>query len=137
MVKLIDDRDEFVRSRVQQELICIGEDAVPFLEIAARNENLSLRTQAHSVLNDLFPLQLGKSFYKLLKAGQDIDLEEGTMLLTQFGYRNSRPDQLRKALDDLASELSPRIQPGDSPEKVVEILTRFLFQEKRFPRNYK
>ena len=135
LVKLMDDRDEFVRSRVREELIRIGEDAVPFLEIAVRNENLSLRTQAQAVLKDLLPVQLEKHFQELLRPGQDINLEDGVMLLMQFGYPDASPAQLRKSLNELAAELAPRIQSDSSPEKVVEILTQFLFHEKKFTGN--
>ena len=46
LIKLIDDRDDFVRSRVREELIRLGEDAIPFLNIATRDENLTLRLAA-------------------------------------------------------------------------------------------
>ena len=32
LIRLIDDRDEFVRKRVREQIIKLGEDAIPFLE---------------------------------------------------------------------------------------------------------
>ena len=43
LIYLIDDRDEFVRERVREQLIKLGEDAIPFLEVAARTENLKIK----------------------------------------------------------------------------------------------
>ncbi|SVC31382.1 uncharacterized protein METZ01_LOCUS284236, partial [marine metagenome] len=43
LIRLIDDRDEFVRKRVREQLIKLGEDAIPFLEMAAKTENLEIQ----------------------------------------------------------------------------------------------
>ena len=43
LIRLLTDRDEFVRSRVQDQLLELGEDALPFLEMATRVEDESLR----------------------------------------------------------------------------------------------
>ena len=51
LIRLLTDRDEFVRSRVQDQLLELGEDALPFLEMATRGEDESLRIQAHLVLS--------------------------------------------------------------------------------------
>ena len=38
LIQLLTDRDEFVRQKVRTQLIELGEDALPFLEMAVRRE---------------------------------------------------------------------------------------------------
>ena len=42
LIRLLTDRDEFVRNRVRDQLVELGEDALPFLEMATRGEDESL-----------------------------------------------------------------------------------------------
>ena len=77
LIQLLTDRDEFVRSRVQDQLLELGEDALPFLEMATRGEDESLRIQAHLVIKNILPKKLGEKFRLLAHKGlgKDIDLE--------------------------------------------------------------
>ena len=52
LIKLLTDRDEFVRNRVRDQLVELGEDALPFLEMATRGEDEALRIQAHLVIQN-------------------------------------------------------------------------------------
>ena len=61
LIKLLTDRDEFVRNRVRDQLVELGEDALPFLEMATRSEDESLRIQAHLVIQNILPNSLLKS----------------------------------------------------------------------------
>ena len=139
LIKLIDDRDEFVRSRVRGKLIELGADAIPFLEMAAREENASLRTRAREIIKAFFPIQLGEKFRQLATSAPMgyFDLEEGMLLLMQYGYPESQPQEIRETLDGYAREISSRIPPQASPKTIVVELTRFLFVEKRFKGNEK
>ena len=60
LIKLLTDRDEFVRSRVQEQLIDLGEDTLPFLEIAVRGGDDDLRIQANSVLQSILSHKLAQ-----------------------------------------------------------------------------
>ena len=51
LILLVDDRDEFVRKKVREQLIGIGNDAVPFLEIAAKTETLEIKLIALEILS--------------------------------------------------------------------------------------
>ena len=63
LIRLLTDRDEFVRNKVRDQLVELGEDALPFLEMATRGEDKSLRIQAHHVIKNILPkktLNIGK-----------------------------------------------------------------------------
>jgi regulator of sirC expression with transglutaminase-like and TPR domain len=137
LIRLLDDRDEFVRSQVRDQLIETGEDALPFLEMAVRTENATLKVMAAEVIQAIFPKQLGEKFRQLALSarGKDFDLEAGMILLIEFGHPHSKPEEVTGHLDQLAAKLRDRIDPDNSPEQAIKILTRFLFIEEGFAGN--
>ena len=138
LIRLMDDRDETIRDSVREQLVKIGEDAIPFLEHAARDEDLRRRSQAQIVLKEIFPIQLGEKFRRLSqKSGANLDLEEGMYLLAQFGYPEFEPESAQLELDKLADELAPRLLKHLKPIETVREFIKFLFQEKGFSGNEK
>ena len=137
LIKLLTDRDEFVRNRVQEQLIDLGEDAIPFLEIAVRGGDDDLRIQANAVIESILPQKLAEKFRQLAQKGlgQDIDLETGMMLIMEFGYPNSDPEEFRQKLDKLAQNFAEILNPEAEPPEIVANFTHFLFQQKGFKGN--
>ena len=137
LIKLLTDRDEFVRSRVQEQLIDLGEDALPFLEIAVRGGDDDIRIQANAVIQSILPQKLAEKFRQLAQKGlgQDIDLETGMMLIMEFGYPNSDPEEFRQKLDELAQNFADILNPEAEPPEIVAAFTHFLFQQKGFKGN--
>ena len=137
LIKLLTDRDEFVRNRVQEQLIDLGEDALPFLEIAVRGGDDDLRIQANAVIQSILPQKLAEKFRQLAQKGlgQDIDLETGMMLIMEFGYPNSDPEEFRQKLDELAQNFADILNPEAEPPEIVTAFTHFLFQQKGFKGN--
>ncbi|MDA0690254.1 MAG: transglutaminase-like domain-containing protein [Nitrospinae bacterium] len=137
LIRLIDDRDEFVRTKVREQLIHIGEDALPFLQIATRTENLNLRALASEIIQAILPGQLGEKFRQLVLSarGGDIDLEQGVIFLMQFRYPGTGPEKIPALLDKIAEKLGSRLNPDDSPQQVVQQMTRLLFIEEGFAGN--
>jgi len=137
LIRLLDDQDEFVRSRVRDQLIQIGEDTLPFLEMAVRTENPTLRVIAGEIIQSIYPKQLEEKFRQLALSarGSDLNLEAGIVLIAKFGYPQSRPEDITAPLDQLAARLGSRLTPDDSPEQTVQALTRCLFIEEGFAGN--
>ncbi|TDJ48409.1 MAG: hypothetical protein E2O44_07735 [Nitrospina sp.] len=139
LIRLLDDPDEFVLSRVRDRLIELGGDAVPFLEIASKEENPVLRTRIQEVLKKIAPQQLAERFLELSRTapGEDIDLEKGVDLLMQYGHPQADSEDIGRTLDELSQELKPRLDGQPTPEQAVGQLTKFLFQGKKFSGNKK
>ena len=137
LIQLLTDRDEFVRGRIRNKLVELGEDALPFLEIATRGEDESLRIQAKLVIENILPNKLAEKFRQLaLKGqGQDVDLEAGMMLIMEFGYPESNPEICHQKLDNLAKKLAEILDLNADPQEIVTSFTRFLFQKNRFKGN--
>lgn len=137
LIRLLDDRDEFVRNQVRDQLIETGEDALPFLEMAARTENPVLQGMAAEVIQAIFPKQLGEKFRQLVVSarGGDLDLEAGIILLMEFGHPHSDPGEVTVGLDQIATELRSCLGSNDSPKQVVQAMVRLLFVEQGFQGN--
>ena len=88
LIRLIDDRDAFVRKRVREQLIKLGEDAIPFLEMAAKTENLETQRIASEIIQAIIPRQLLRQFSQLAQSSPSghWNLETGVILLQKFGY---------------------------------------------------
>ncbi len=139
LILLLADRDVFVRDKVRDHILSLGEDALPFLEIAARKEDLSIRPQALDLINRLLPKRLGRKFLALSNRGPEelFPLEEGVFLMNQFGYPHVDAGAVREQLDALAEELKPLLREETSPSGTARILSRFLFKDKGFCGNKK
>lgn len=139
LIRLLGDPDEFVLSRVRDRLIELGGDAVPFLEIASKEENPVLRTRILGILKKIAPQQLAERFLELSRTapGEDIDLEKGVDLLMQYGHPQADSEDIGRTLDELSQELKPRLEGQPTPEQAVGQLTNFLFQGKNFCGNKK
>jgi len=135
LIRLLDDRDPYVTDQVGNRLVELGTEAVPFLEMASRGENLILKTRALGILERIAPQQLADSFRNLSRTPDDIDLEKGVLLLMQFGHPSADPEQVRRQLDQLAEGLKPKINPEDPAIQVLEQLTNYLFQQQGFHGN--
>ena len=65
LIRLLDDRDPFVTDQVGNHLVELGTEAVPFLEMASRGENLTLKIRALKILGRIAPRQLADAFRSL------------------------------------------------------------------------
>ena len=137
LIRLIDDRDKFVRDQVRDQLVEIGEDAIPFLEIAAKTENFEIKSKALEVIQAIIPKQLQKQFSQLARSSAKghWDLEAGVILLAKFGYPIEETTGISLTLDQLATEAFGQVKSKKSPRQIVKALTHFLFFEKGFEGN--
>ncbi len=134
LIRLMDDEDDFVWTSVRARLVALGEDALPFLALAMRDENLVRRRRALNIMQAVRPGQIGEKFRQLsLSArGGDIDLEQGVMILAEYGYPGLDPEECRIILDELAEGLKKNIPANASAKRIVRELTHYLFVDQGF-----
>ncbi|QPJ65082.1 MAG: hypothetical protein G3M78_06645 [Candidatus Nitrohelix vancouverensis] len=136
LLRLLDDRDASVRGKIRDELVASGEDATPFLEIAALSENPVLRKEALSILEALLPIKTETRLRELgASAEKETDLERGVCIIMQFGYPMAKDSIVSDALDSLASEFSSQLPEQASQKEMAQRLLNFLFVEKGFKGN--
>jgi regulator of sirC expression with transglutaminase-like and TPR domain len=132
LIRLLDDRDPFVTDQVGNRLVELGTEAVPFLEMASRGENLTLKTRALKILERIAPQELADAFRSLSQTPDDIDLEKGILLLMQFGHPSANPEQVHQQLDQLAEGLAPKIKQDEPATQILSQLTDYLFRQQGF-----
>jgi regulator of sirC expression with transglutaminase-like and TPR domain len=135
LIRLLDDRDPYVTDQVGNRLVELGTEAVPFLEMASRGENLILKTRALGILERIAPRQLADAFRSLSRTPDDIDLEKGVLLLMQFGHPSADPEQVHQQLDQLAEGLAPKIKLEEPANQILGQLTDYLFRQHGFHGN--
>ena len=135
LIRLLDDRDPYVTDQVGNRLVELGIEAVPFLEMASRGENLTLKTRALGILERIAPRQLADAFRSLSRTPDDIDLEKGVLLLMQFGHPTADPEQVGQQLDQLAEGLAPKIKREEPTTQILGQLTDYLFRQRGFHGN--
>lgn len=137
LIRLLDDGDEFVWTRVQKRLIELGEDALPFLEMAVRDENLARSRRALGAIQAIRPIQIREKFraLALTHRDRDIDLESGMLILSEYGHPETDSEMCRKILDELATGLAKRLPKDPTPERIVRELGHYLFFEQGFKGN--
>jgi regulator of sirC expression with transglutaminase-like and TPR domain len=137
IIRLLDDRDEFVRTRCRDTLIQFGEDALPFLEIAVGEENMSLRPRVLELIRALHPKTLHEKFRRLSSEGleTELDLEQGVILIAQFGHPHCDVGEIKKGLDAYAETLAAQLADVTTPRAAVAKLSHFLFKDSGFQGN--
>lgn len=129
LIRLLEDPDPYVQEKIRDRFVEIGSDALPFLEIAQRGEDIAVRRAAGAVIRVIQPQELMAKFRTLCetKPGHDIDLEKGILLLMAFGHPSVNPEQITKELDDLAEGLRPLLRADATTKETVRTLSQYLF----------
>lgn len=135
LIRLLDDRDPYVTDQVGNRLVELGTEAVPFLEMASRGENLTLKSRALKILERIAPRQLAEGFRTLSQTSDDIDLEKAILLLMQFGHPSADTQQVHQKLDHLAKGLASKIKPEGTAAENIHQLTEYLFRQQGFHGN--
>ncbi len=77
-----------------------------------------------------------RQFEALVKAGENIDLSLGALLIAKEEYPHLDIDRYLGMLDGMATELQGRLAPNSRPEDVVGVISSYLFDEKGFRGNH-
>lgn len=129
LIRLLEDPDPYVQEKIRDRFVEIGADALPFLEIAQRGEDITVRRAAGAIIRVLQPQELIGKFKTLCETrpGHDIDLENGILLLMTFGHPSANPEHISKELDDLADGVRPLLQSDATTTENVRTLSQYLF----------
>ncbi len=119
---------------VRERLVELGLTCVPILEEAlAARVDLAERERIESVLREIRWLDLEEQFRSWAEQGRD--LEEGVFLLARFGYPTLDAAKYRGMLDQMATDVWPRIKSPKKSADVVRILNHHFFDDLGFHGN--
>jgi len=135
LFKLLSDDDEKIAKLVSQQILQVGEPAIPLLEQTAAEDSL-IGDRARAVLAVLQFEELKEAFRDFsTREDTRLDLEEGAFLIARFGYPQMKPTNYQALLDGMAKEIAPRIRRKRLPEEILRAINTYLFLEQGFAGN--
>ena len=135
LFKLLSDEDEKIAKLVSQQILQVGEPAIPYLEQTAAEDSL-IGDRARAVLAVLQFKELEEAFLDFSAADDsDLDLEEGALLIARVGYPQIKAVSYQAILDGMAKEVAPRIRRKRLPEEILRTINTYLFAEQGFAGN--
>ncbi len=137
LVSLLDDEDDQVKSHVEEKIISLGEEVIPFLE-SAWEESLDPTLQVR--IEDLIHmLQFEQLKSRLLdwSEKENPDLLEGMWLVATYQYPDLELEKLQQDLEQLYYEAWLEFKTDVHPFDQVKILNGVIYSKLRFGANTK
>lgn len=137
LVSLLEDDDREVVSHVEEKIISLGEDIIPFLETeweTSLNPNVQKRIEdlIHSLQYELLRSRLVKWFEQ-----DEPDLLEGMWLVSTYQYPDIEYKTLSQQLEQLYYEAWLEFKPDAHPYDQIKILNSVIFNKLKFSANTK
>ena len=137
LVSLLDDEDKQVSSHVEEKILSIGKEAIPFLEHEWES-NLNPAVQARiEELIHILQYELLKERLKNWYAGEEHDLLTGMWILATYQYPEIELEKLRKDLEQIYYETWLEFRPDLYPYDQVKVINSVLFNKLKFGANTK
>lgn len=137
LVSLLDDEDAQIISHVEEKIISLGEEIIPFLETEWES---NLNPLVQSRIEDLIHiLQFDSLKSKLVSWFEDEegDLLEGMWLIATYQYPDLELTKLRQDLEQIYYEAWLEYKTDIHPYDQVKLLNSVLFGKLKFGANTK
>lgn len=128
IISLLSDNSRHVFKVCAETLISMGAEAVPALEMATESPDPVLAKRATRVLNRIRAGQNEKAFEDFLAAcGEDVDLEEGSLLIASIVNPGCVRAHYSGLLDEMADQVARRLGPSREMDAVVRAMRSEMF----------
>ena len=138
LVQLIDDPDENIFFHVRDELINIGEQAIPFLEDSWERENYGLifQSRIEQLIHDI---QFNNVKTKLEHwiAAPDKDLLEGALIINEYQYPNLDENVLREKIQKIRKDIWLELNNYQTAYEKVRVFNKIFYGRYEFAGNSK
>jgi len=137
LVSLLDDEDKQISSHVEEKILSLGKQAIPFLEHEWES-NLNPHVQArieeliHTLQYELLKERL-KEWYQ----SPDQDLLTGMWILATYQYPDLELEKLRQDLEQIYYDTWLEFRPDLYPYDQVKVINSVLFNKLKFGANTK
>ena len=137
LVSLLDDEDNQVISHVEEKIISLGEEVIPYLESAWESSmDPAIQVRIEDLIHTLQYEQL-KSRLAAWNAIDEPDLLEGMWLIATYQYPDLELSRLRQELEQLYYEAWLEYKADAHPFDQVKILNGVIYSKLRFGANTK
>lgn len=137
LVSLLDDEDKEVIAHVEEKIIALGDEIIPYLE---KEWEINFNTDTQRRIEDLIhTLQFERLKEKLniWKDSEQQDLLEGMGLIASYQYPDINIADLKKELEQIYYEAWLQFKPDIHPFDLIKILNGVLFGKLKFGANNK
>jgi regulator of sirC expression with transglutaminase-like and TPR domain len=130
LLNLLADEDPAVYQPVREKIISCGPPAAEWLRPHTMSDDPALRRRAQEIVLHFDRHSADDTFLAFcLRHGEDLDLEQGALMLAQTRYPSINPEAYRALLDTHAGELRERIDFGSEPKEILGAINQHLFGE--------
>jgi regulator of sirC expression with transglutaminase-like and TPR domain len=130
LVNLLADEDPKVYQTIRTRIISYGPSATRWLQPYTLSSDPAVRRRAGEIIQ-YFSKQIADNRFIAfcLNQSQELDVEEGSLLLAQTQYPDINPLAYRAVLDSYAADLREQIDPSSRTEHTIAAINHFLFEE--------
>ncbi len=137
LVSLLDDDDERVLKEIQNKILSLGTEVIPFLEKEwDTNERENTQGRIEEILHTL-QFDLLKERLNTWVKTEERDLLEGMWLIATFQYPGLRLGTIKKDLEQLYYDVWMEMRSEMAPFDQVKILNSVFFNKLKFKGNSK
>lgn len=133
LIVLLGDEDQQTAQVARENLLREGEAARPHLEEAREAPDPRVRGRVRAVLEELRLERLRQRLARYAAAPDDqLDLEEGALLLAEYEYPELDHASVRSQLDGLADQARHQMAGAETPIAQATVLSQHLFHRLGF-----
>lgn len=137
LVSLLDDEDKQISSHVQEKILSLGTDAIPFLEKEwESNLNPDVQTRIEELIHTL-QYDLVRERLKSWYASPDQDLLTGMWILATYQYPDIELEKLKQELEQIYYDAWLEFRPDLYPYDQVKVINSVIFNKLKFGANTK
>lgn len=136
LLLLLADDDPSVYQTVRQRILAEGDAALKWVEPATRSDDPVQRRRAQEIIRYVKSRAADDRFLAFcLNSGEDLDIEEGALLLAQTQYPEINVEAYSALLDGWASDLRERVDFGAPAAQIIGDINEYLFKNLGFHGN--
>ena len=137
LVSLLDDEDKQIVSHVEQKILSIGKDIIPFLEREwESNLNPSVQGRIEELIHTL-QYELLRERLKNWYTSPEQDLITGMWIVATYQYPDLELEKLKQDLEQIYYETWLEFRPDLHPYDQVKVINSVLFNKLKFGANTK
>jgi len=137
LVSLLDDDDKQISSHVEEKILSLGKDAIPFLEYEwESNLNPLVQSRIEELIHVL-QYQLLKERLQLWYQSEEKDLLTGMWIVATYQYPEIELEKLRQDLEQIYYDTWLEFRPDLYPYDQVKVINSVLFNKLKFGANTK
>jgi regulator of sirC expression with transglutaminase-like and TPR domain len=132
MVRLLDDTDSEVVRMIEERLLLLGEDVLPYLEGHWESEySLAHQERLEHIIHKIHLASVGDALRGWLKAGYQ-DLFEGICILAKYRYPSLDVQHLSNSIEEIRLSAWLEMHYDLTPLEKIRILNHIFYNVYRF-----